>query len=248
MSFNQSRDREYFEDADLESLPPDIDFNVIPYEDPNAGPAIFRATQLGLENPVSPRYEEPNIEPVLSPATQPGLEKSISHDRPVSSRNSSFDSAAPPPIGLNRRISYASAESYEFKRPKKESRMSLISFLRSSPAPKAVLYSEATQGKLPVPVSVSRTAVPSIPLLFPGYRGQFPPPQKTQDKDLKAELEPRMRPRLDVRTSGVRSLAHMDAAEKRKSWFKGDDVDKNRGASRPAPGNKWELERILSNM
>lgn len=248
VSFCQSRDREYFEDADLESLPPDIDFNVLPYEDPNAGPAIFRATQLGLENPVSPRFEEPNIEPILSPTTQPGLEKSISHGRPVSSRCPSFDSAAPPPIGLNRRISYASAESYEFKPPRKESRMSLISFLRSTPAPKAVLYSEATQGKPPVPVSVSRTAVPSIPLLFPGYRGQFPPPQKTQDQSLKAELEPRMRPRLDTRKSGVRSTAHIDAAEKRKSWFKGDDVEKGRGASRPAPANAWELERILSNI
>ena len=249
VSFSQSRDREYFEDADLESLPPDIDFNVLPYENPNAGPAIFRATQLGLENPVSPRYEEPNIEPILSPATQPGIEKSISHGRPpVTSRSSSFDSAAPPPIGLNRRISYASAESYEFKAPKKESRMSLISFLRSTSAPKAVLYSEATQGKPPVPVSVSRTAVPSIPLLFPGYRGQFPPPQKTQDKGLKAGLEPRTRPGSDARTSGARSTAHLDAAEKRKSWFKGDDVDKGRGASRPAPANKWELERILSDM
>ena len=248
VSFSQSRDREYFEDTDLESLPPDIDFNVLPYENPNAGPAIFRATQLGLENPVSPRYEEPNIEPVLSPATQPGLEKSISHGRPVSSRSSSFDSAAPPPISLNGRISYASAESYEFKTPKKESRMSLISFLRSTTAPKAVLYSEATQGKPPVPVSVSRTAVPSIPLLFPGYRGQFPPPQKTQDKGLKAGLEPGMKPGSDARPSGARSTAHMDAAEKRKSWFKGDDVDKNREASRPAPANKWELERILSHI
>lgn len=246
VSFSQSRDREYFED--LESLPPDIDFNVLPYENPNAGPAVFRATQLGLENPVSPRYEEPNIEPVLFPATQSGTEKSVSDDRPVLSRASSYDSAAPPPIGLNRRISHAAAESYEPKMPKKESRLSLISFLRSTTTPKAVLYSEATQGKPPVPLSVSRTAVPSIPLLFPQYRGQFPPPQKTQDKGVRAGQEPRMRPGSDARTSGARSTAHIDAAEKRKSWFKGDDVDKNRGASRPTPANKWELERILSNI
>lgn len=248
VSFSQSRDIEYFEDADLESLPPDIDFNVLPYENPNAGPAVFRATQLGLENPVSPRYEEPNIERVPFHTTQSGLGKSISRDRPVSSRASSFDSAAPPPIGLNRRISHAAAESYQFRTPKKESRMSLISFLRSTPTPKAVLYSEATQGNPPVPVSVSRTAVPSIPLLFPQYRGQFPPPQKTQDKGVKAGHEPRMWPGSDARTSGARSTAHINAAEKRKSWFKGDDVDKDRGASRPAPANRWELERILSNI
>lgn len=248
VSFSQSRDREYFEDADLESLPPEIDFNILPYENPNAGPAIFRATQLGLENPVSPRYEEPNAEPVFFPTTQQGLEKSASYNRPVSSRASSFDSAAPPPIGLNRRISHAIAGPYQPRMPKKESRMSLLSFLRSTTAPKAVLYSEATQGKPPAAVSVSRTAVPSIPLLFPGYRGQFPPPHKMHDKGLRAGLEPRMRPGSDAKTSGARSTAHIDAAEKRKSWVKGDDVDKSRGASRPASANKWELERILSNL
>lgn len=239
VSFSQSRDREYFEDADLESLPPETDFNVLPYENPNVGPAIFRAAQLGLENPVSPRCEDPNDRPPFIRATQLGLGRRVSHDRPVSSRASSFDSAAPPPIGLNKRISHAIAEPYPPRLPKKESKKSLLSFLRSTPAPKAVLYSEATQGKPPVPVAVSRTAVPSIPLLFPGYRGQFPLPQKMQDKGLRLGF--------DARTSAAaRSTAHIDAAEKRKSWFKGDDVDKSHRAGRLA--NKAELERILSNL
>ncbi|KAF6231173.1 hypothetical protein HO173_010673 [Letharia columbiana] len=246
VSFSQSRDREYFEDADLESLPSEIDFNVLPYEDHNAGPAIFRATQLGIETPVSPRYENPHAGPASFRASQPGLGKPVSRDRRVSSRASSFDSAAPPPIGLNRRISHAIAESYQARMPKKESRMSLLSFLRSTPTPKAVLYSEVTQGKPPVPVSISRTAAPSIPLLFPGYRGQFPPMRKMQDKGLRSGLEPRVRPGLNARTSAPRSTAHTDAAEKRKSWFKGDDDDQSHGAGRPA--RKAELERILSNL
>ena len=246
VSFSQSRDREYFEDADLGSLPSEVDFDVLPYEDPNVGPAIFRANQLGLQDPVSPRYEDPNAGPALFHATQSGLAKPVSHDIPALSRASSFDSAAPPPIGLNRRISHAVAESCQSRMPKKESKMSILSFLRSTPAPKAILYSEATQGKPPVPVSVSRTSVPSIPLLFPAYRGQFPPPQKMQDKGLRSGLDPRTRPGLDARTSAPRSNAHADAAEKRKSWFKGDDFDKGRGASRPS--NTWELERILSNL
>ncbi|CAF9914512.1 hypothetical protein IMSHALPRED_001929 [Imshaugia aleurites] len=244
VSFSTSKDREYFEEADLESLPSEVDFNILPYENPNTGPAVFRATQLGLEDPVSPRYEDPNEGPVFVRATQLGLHRPFSHDRQVSSRASSFDPAAPPPIGLNRRISHASAESYRPKTPKKESKKSLLSFLRSMPAPKAVLYSETTQGKPPVPVSVSRTAI-SIPTLLPGYRGQFPPPQK-QDNGLRSSTEPRMRPGLDARTRTQRSTAHIDAAEKRKSWLKSDDADRSHGASRPVKKEDGELERILS--
>lgn len=247
-SFSQSRDMEHFEDAKLVPLPSDVDFNVLPYEDPNAGPAIFRATQLGLETPISPRYEEPNVGPTFFDATQSEFEKSVSDVRPVSSRSSSFDSAAPPPIGLNRRISHAIAEPYQPRMPKKESKMSLLSFLRSMPAPKAVLYSEASQGKPPIPVSVSRTAAPSIPLLFPGYRGQFPPPHRMHDKGLRPGLEPRMRPGLAAtRSRAPRSKAHVDAAEKRKSWVKGDDVAKTQGAGH-RPAKNGELERILSNI
>lgn len=237
--FEQSKDKGYFDDAELESLPSEIDFNVLPYENPNASPAIFRANQLNLENPISPRYEDPNTTSAFVRATQLGIP--ASQDEPSLSRASSFDSAAPPPIGLNRRISHATAEPHQAKMPKKESKMSLLSLLRSTHAPKAVLYSEATQGRPPASVSVSRTGVPSIPTLFPGYRGQFPPSQRTRNTG------PRMRPGLDPKRSAPRSPAHMDAAEKRKSWVKGDEVvDKDHRVSHLL--KKREFERILNSI
>lgn len=237
--FEQPKDKGYFDDAELESLPSEIDFNVLPYENPNVGPAIFRAGQLGLENPISPRYEDPNTTSAFVRATQLGIPDS--QDEPTLSRTSSFDSAAPPPIGLNRRISHATAEPHQAKMPKKESKLSLLSLLRSTHAPKAVLYSEATQGRPPASVSVSRTGVPSIPTLFPGYRGQFPPSQRTRNTG------PRMRPGLDPKRSALRSPAHMDAVEKRKSWVKGDEVvDKNHRASHLL--KKREFERILNSI
>lgn len=87
----------------------------------------------------------------------------------------------------------------------------------------------------------------SIPLLFPGYRGQFSPPEKKQDRGSRPGFEPSMRPSLDARTRTPRGIAHIDAAEKRKSWLKGDDVDNSRGVGRSAQ-QKAELERILSRL
>ena len=249
VSSSQSRDKEYSEDADLESLPLEVDFNILPYENPNAGPAIFRATQLGQENPISPRYENPNASPAFSRATQLGDEKPVPEldDRSVSSRASSFDSAAPPPIGFKRRIPQVTVEYLQPKTPKKESKLSLLSFLRSAPAPKAVLYSEATQGKLPRPVSGSKTAVPSTSLLFAGHRGQFPSTHKPKDKASESGPEPKKGTGLVTGKRPPRSTAHKDAAEKRKSWIKGDDlIDKYNIAARS--GKKGELERILSNL
>ncbi len=221
-SFSPSRDEDFFDDEDLGPLPSPIDFNVLPYENPNAGPAIFRATQLGLERQLPHRYEDPNAEPAFFRATSLG--RSVSHSRTASSRASSFDSAAPPPIGLNRRITHATAEPHQPKVPKKESKMSLLSFLRSASAPKAVLYSEATQGQPPVSLSAS----------------------KTRYNALRSRADARMRPGLDPRTSAARSPAHVDAAEKRKSWLKGDEVELNRAASRLE--KKREFERILNNI
>ena len=227
---SQSKDKGYFDDADLEALPPEIDFNVLPFENPNAGPAIFRATQLGLEDPISPSYEDPNARPAVLRATQLGMP--VSDDGAKLSRVSSFDSVAPPPIGLTRRTSHATADSHQPKVPKKEGKTSLLSFLRSMPATKAVLYPEATQGKPPGPVSVSRTAGPLVPMLFPGFR---------------SGPEPRIRPGLTPKTSAPRSPAHMDAAEKRKSWIKGDGADeKRRRASRLE--KKREFQRILNKL
>ena len=247
VSSNQSRDKEYSEDADLESLPSEVDFNILPYENPNAGPAIFRATQLGQENPISPRYENPNASPAFSRGPQLGDINSVSDDRSVSSRASSFDSAAPPPIGFKRRIPQLTVEYVQPKTPKKESKLSLLSFLRSAPAPKAVLYSEATQGKPPRPVSRSKTAVPSTSLVFAGNRGQFSSTHKPKDQASVSGPEPKKGTGLVTGKRPPRSTAHKDAAEKRKSWIKGDDlVDKYNMAARS--GKKGELERILSNL
>ena len=247
VSSNQSRNKQHSEDADLESLPSTVDFNILPYENPNAGPAIFRATQLGQENPISPRYESPRASPDFSRVLQLGDEKSVSDDRSVSSRASSFDSAAPPPIGFKRRIPQVTVEYLQPKTPKKESKLSLLSFLRSAPAPKAVLYSEATQGKLPRPVSGSKTAVPSTSLLFAGNRGQSSSMYKPKDKASVSGSEPKKGTGLVTGKRPPRSTAHKDAAEKRKSWIKGDDVvDKYNLAARS--GKKGELERILSNL
>lgn len=247
VSSSQSRDKEYPEDADLESLPSEVDFNILPYENPNVGPAIFRATQLRLEHPISPRYENTNASPDFSRVNQLGDEKLIPDERSVSSRASSFDSAAPPPIGFKRRIPQVTVEYLQPKTPKKESKLSLLSFLRSAPAPKAVLYSEATQGKLPRPVSGSKTAVPSTSLLFAGNRAQFSSTQKPKDKASVSGPEPKKGTGLVTGKRPPRSTAHKDAAEKRKSWIKGDDiVDKYNMAARS--GKKGELERILSNL
>ena len=235
---SHSRDRGYFDDADLSPLPSEIDFNVLPYENPNAGPAIFRVTQLGAESPTSPRYEDPISRPAVVRATQLGMP--ASEDEAASSRSSSFDSAAPPPIGLNRRESYASAKRFQPKTPKKAGKTSLLSFLRSTPtSPKTVLYSDTPHGKPPTSVSVSRTGIPSIPLLFPGSRGKYaPPPQRVMGSS---------RPSLESRARvAPRSPAHLDAADKRSSWLKGDDavvVDRSRRASRME--KKREFERIL---
>ena len=247
VSSSQSRGKEFSEDADLESLPSEVDFNILPFENPNASPAIFRATQLGQPNPISPRYERPNASLDFSCVNQLGDENPIPDDRSVSSRASSFDSAAPPPIGFKRRIPQVTVEYLQPKTPKKESKLSLLSFLRSAPAPKAVLYSEATQGKLPRPVSGSKTAVPSTSLLFAANRSQSSSTQKPRDKASVPGPEPKKGTGLVTGKRPPRSTAHKDAAEKRKSWIKGDDiVDKYNIAARS--GKKGELERILSNL
>ena len=226
---SHSIEDEYFNDADLEPLPLEpsvpsvVDYNVLPFENPNAGPAIFRTTQLGRETPISHRREKARTGPAFFRATSHS--RSVSHNTSVSSRASSFDSAAPPPIGLTRRITHAIDQS---EMPKKDKKPSLLSFLRSTPTPKAILYSEATQGQ---PPSLPSSPASSSRKRFPGRRSG----------------EPRMRPGLDPRgTAGSRSPAHVAAAEKRKSWVRGDDLDQIRAASRAE--KQREFERILNSI
>ncbi len=185
------------DDADLESLPSTLDFNTLPWCNHNTGPAIFRDGELNIQQ--------------------------NSFKSPALTGASSFDSAAPPPITLNRRMPPVFAESSVpavQKTPKKpKPSIASLSFFRS--APKAILYSQTVPGTPPIPVSVSRTAVPSIPALFPDFKGQFPPPPP------KIEERRRRNSRaigFDVQKRG-RSVPPKPS-EKRKSWFKTDQLDK----------------------
>ena len=141
-------------DSDLEPLPPDLandpEFSDLPWDNVSIDPAMFR----------------------------------LQIDEHTPSRASSFDSAAPPPIstgrGSDRPIpAFLSENPLPTKSPPKFSKKnkSALSFLgvgRSS-TPKAIPYIVTAPGKPPASVYVSQTAPPSIPTLFPSYRGTFPP-------------------------------------------------------------------------
>ncbi|KAL6714866.1 hypothetical protein ACLMJK_007126 [Lecanora helva] len=139
------------DDSDLESLPSTIDFNVMPWCDHNAGPAIFREGQLNSPDP--------------------------DYASTVMTRESSFDSAAPPPIALDRPLprSFAEIAPPAASRPPKKGIPSVASLSPFRSGPKAILYSQTVPGTPPTPVFVSRTSAPSVPDLFPKYKGQFPP-------------------------------------------------------------------------
>ena len=189
--------RALVEDDDLESLPSILDLGILPWEDLKSGPAIFR------HNP-----------PV--------------DETPMSSRSSSFDSAVPPPI---RRVpncpmlpDTTPPKLSKTSRTPKKSRPSISSMLFSRPhTPKAILYSETVPGKLPTRVTVSRTGAPSIPALFPKYRGQFPPAQKSEMSQISEERNGR---KMSQTSTGERKKLRrgvsQGVAERRRSWFKNE--------------------------
>ena len=185
------------DDADLESLPTTIlDLDIIPWENVNYGPAIFRHATLAEERPMSPRSS--SFDSTVPPPIRRVPNSPTRHDKPLPR------TAKPPP------------------RPKK-SRKSISSILFSRPqAPtKAILYSETVPGKPPAPISVLRTGAPSIPALFPTYRGQFLPPQKSEERVGKqmSQTSTEARARLGRGVS-------QNAAEKRRSWFRNEQVDR----------------------
>ena len=202
------------DDADLESLPSTIlDLDIIPRENVNSGPAVFRH---------APPVEE----------------------RPMPSRSSSFDSAIPPPI---RHVpnSPTPQDKPLPRTPKppstpKKSRKSISSMLFSRPqAPtKAILYSETVPGKLPTPISVSRTGASSISAFFLTYRGQFPTPQKSEERIGRqmSQTSTEARARLGRGVS-------QSAAEKRRSWFRNEQVDRAFGFGQPV--KQRAIEDIL---
>ncbi|KAL9100402.1 MAG: hypothetical protein Q9163_004224 [Psora crenata] len=144
-------------ETDLEPLPPDLG--------------------IDLESISMPWDERPRGVETFHPLTA---------ERPSSSRASSFDSAAPPPISRGRNLPQGvttaprnpgppppSSKSNKLSKKTKSS----FSFFGtgSSSTPKAIPYSNTKPGKAPISVSISRTAAPSIPALFSSYRGAFPP-------------------------------------------------------------------------
>lgn len=206
------------DDADLESLPSTYvpsspDFSIEPWSDDNAGPAIFRDSELNSLRPLT--------------------------TGPVSTRASSFDSAAPPPIGMNGRIPSLLTEINTSNTPEipkfhKKSKASLASLAFFRSAPKAILYSQTRAATPPVPVSISRIAVPSIPALFPGYKGPFPPPERDGQRSSWASREANRPKQIGSRSSSRR------ASERRRSWFKADPVERPFGLCQQTNEEKRE--------
>ena len=153
-----------FGEADPPSeLPSEVDYDILPWED-----VRYNAMPTDLCRPSSPS---------------------------VSTRASSSDSAAPPPIGLNRFDGPLPDQSNprdflpDRSRPgppsavpkteppklQKLARKSLSSIFHSrSRTPISIPYQTTIPGRQPARVSVSRTSVPSIPTLFPNYKGPWP--------------------------------------------------------------------------
>lgn len=195
------------DDADLESLPSTMDSNVTPWAELDAGPIHFRDK---------------------SPATSPPVTRPLSI---MSTRASSFDSAAPPPIRLRGSLVPTTNQKPLPDTPKK--RFSSLLFSRLTP--KAVLYTQTAPGKHPVPISVSRTSAPSIPTLFPRFEGQFPPPPPPPLQSGKEATYNGRRTR-DSSTSTQkrgRSVPPKSSGDRRKSWFKGPQIDRVLGRGQP---------------
>ena len=223
-------------DSDLEPLPPDLindpEFCDLPWDACEIPPNILRLQREGR---------------ALSMA-------------------SSFDSAAPPPISTGRSPNHRipaflnerpaqtkpSVKSKESNPKKVKSSFSFLGVGRPS-TPKAVLYSTTTPGKPPIPVSVSRTAAPSIPALFSKYRGPFPPPAAAPEPHSSISAATRATAHIrdpyilieqrrtavgasansgnydngSSRRSRRSSLLSTQAAtEKRLSWFKTEPLDR----------------------
>jgi len=183
------------DDADLESLPSSLDFEITLWADEDADPAVFS-----------------NTRPVTEPLSM------------LSTRASSFDSVAPPPIRLRESLIPTFAE----KQLPKTAKKGLSSMLFSRLGAKAVPYSQTAPRQPPIPGSVSRTAAPSIPALFPGYKGQSPPPEEEGKRSGR-------RTRDSSTSTQVlgRSVPPKGTADKRRSWFKTNQMNRILGRGQP---------------
>ena len=142
------------------------------------------------------------------------------------SLRSSFDSAAPPPISLGRfggnyqtqsKPAPNSSQSQpppitgkprhpksHILRPKS---LSSLFHGRSRSPLISVAYQNTIPGKAPVEISVSRTAIPSIPALFPKYKGSWPPEETPV-------VEKGARARLKSITSSLKPFSALAAGKK----------------------------------
>ena len=175
------------DDADLESLPSEMDFDSLPWTDLNANPIIVRNED---------------------------------EQGSTSSRASSFNSAAPPPI--RRAPNYPMLTDKPIPKPSKKSRHSLSALLFSrapTPPPKAILYSETMPGPLPISVAVSGKGISSDAAagFSTSPQARFHPQQKSEE-------------RVGRQMSGANSVPYapprhgvsQGAAEKRGLWFRGE--------------------------
>lgn len=202
-------------DLDLEPLPTelysDLDYETLPREDRTTNADMFS----------EPSYDLYDLYAPMSGA--------------LSSRPASFDSVAPPPIGRMREPPTVlkeiprprtdrfipakdppraiEVESPVIKKFKKRSMSSLLNW--RSPTPKGHPYSQMKSGKEPIPVSVSRTSIPSIPTLFPDYRGPFPPAEKPVEA-----LDGPARPGRPAVRPRRHSVQVPSSIERRLSWLK----------------------------
>ena len=176
------------DDADLESLPPEVDFDSMPWTDLNASPTII--------------YNEDGR-------------------GSTSSRASSFDSAAPPPI--RRAPNYPMLTEKPIPKPSKKSRQSLSTLLFSrapTPPPKAILYSETMPGPPPISVDLSGNDLSSKAATFPISPARWFQPQQKSEERVGRQMS--MSGANSVPYAPPRWGVSQGAAERRGLWFRNE--------------------------
>jgi hypothetical protein len=103
-------------------------------------------------------------------------------------------------------------------------------FSRPQAPTKTIPYSQTLPGNKPTTITTSKPTAPSIPALFPTYRGPFPPPQKSEEHIEKGPNQTNTEERARLRR-GVSQGA--GAAEKRRSWFRNEQIDRAFGLREP---------------
>ena len=176
------------DDADLESLPPEVDFDSMPWTDLNANPIIVH------------NEDERGS---------------------TSSRASSFDSAAPPPI--RRAPNYPMLTEKPIPKPSKISRHSLSALLFSrapTPPPKAILYSETMPGPPPISVGLSGKDLSSKAATFSTSPARWFQPQQKSEERVGRQMS--MSGANSVPYAPPRRGVSQGAAERRGLWFKNE--------------------------